>query len=55
MVDYLKNSKKSENVKRLINEALDILQSVGIPFSGKRERGLESMAMAFLAVAGVNK
>lgn len=54
-VDYLKKSKKSENTKRLINEALDILYSVGIPFSGKRERGLESMAMAFLAVAGVTK
>ena len=55
MVDYLKKSKKSENTKRLINEALDILQSVGIPFSGKRERGLERMALAFLAVAGVKK
>jgi hypothetical protein len=55
MHDYLIKSKKSDNVKRLINEALDILKSVGIPFSGKRERGLESMAMAFLAVAGVTK
>lgn len=55
MIDYLKNSKKPEQIKRLINEALDILQSVGIPFSGKRERGLESMAMAFLAVAGIKK
>lgn len=55
MHDYLPNSKKSEPVKKLINEALDILQSVGIPFIGKRERGLENMAMAFLAVAGVSK
>lgn len=55
MTDYLKNSQKSERIKRLINEALDILHSVGIPFSGKRERGLESMAMAFLAVAGIKK
>jgi hypothetical protein len=55
MIDYLKNSKKSEKNQKLINEALDILNSVGIPFSGKRERGLESMAMAFLAVAGVKK
>lgn len=53
MVDYIPNSTKSANVKRLINEALDILQSVGIPFAGKRSRGLESMAMSFLAVAGV--
>lgn len=55
MNDYLKNSKKTSYVKRLINEALDILFSVGIPFSGKRERGLESMALVFLAVAGVKK
>lgn len=55
MNDYIKKSKKSEPTKRLINEALDILESVGIPFDGKRERGLESMAMAFLAVAGVKK
>lgn len=55
MQDFLIKSKKSKNVKQLINEALDILSSVGIPFSGKRERGLESMAMAFLAVAGVTK
>lgn len=53
MNDYLKKSKKSEEIKRLINEALDILYSVGIPFSGKRERGLECMALAFLAVSGV--
>jgi len=55
MNDYLKKSKKAEKTKKLINEALDILNSVGIPFSGKRDRGLESMAMAFLAVAGVKK
>lgn len=55
MTDYLKNSKKSESTKKLINEALDILLNAGIPFSGKRERGLESMALAFLAVAGVKK
>jgi hypothetical protein len=55
MNDYLHKSSKSENIKKLINEALDILKSVGIPFSGKRERGLESMAMAFLAVAGIKK
>ncbi|HMK05104.1 MAG TPA: BsuBI/PstI family type II restriction endonuclease [Ferruginibacter sp.] len=55
MPDYIPNSKKSAEIKQLINEALDILQSVGIPFAGKRERGLESMAMAFMAVAGVTK
>lgn len=55
MIDYLTSSGKTEKTKKLINEALDILNSVGIPFSGKRDRGLESMAMAFLAVAGVKK
>jgi hypothetical protein len=55
MQDYIPNSAKSQPIKDLINQALDILQSVGIPFAGKRERGLESMAMAFLAVAGVKK
>lgn len=55
MIDYIPNSTKSDNTKKLINEALDILQSVGIPFSGKRPRGLESMAMSFLAVAGIIK
>lgn len=55
MTDYLPQSKKSEKTKKLINEALDILSSVGIPFTNKRKRGLESMAMAFLAVAGITK
>ncbi len=53
MQDYIPKSQKSAGVKTLINQALDILQSVGIPFAGKRERGLESMAMVFLAVAEV--
>ncbi len=55
MVEFIKTSKKAAHTKMLINEALDILQSVGIPFEGKSERGLECMAMAFLAVAGVIK
>lgn len=55
MHDYLTKSKKSEGIKRLLNEALDILHNVGVPFSGKTERGLENMALAFLAVAGVKK
>ncbi len=55
MKDYLPKSKKSEGIKKLINEALDILECVGIPFNSKTERGLENMAMAFLAVAGVTK
>lgn len=53
MKDYLLKSKKPQNVVRIINQALDILYSVGIPLNGKTERSLERMGMAFLAVAGV--
>jgi len=53
MKDYLTNSKKSDAIKKIINEALDILNQVGIPFDGKGSRALEKMAMAFLAVSGV--
>lgn len=54
MVDYIPKSSKSENIKRLINEALDILQSVGVPLP-TGPKGLEKMAMSFMAVAGVTK
>lgn len=55
MIDYIPKSTKSDHIKTLINEALDILQNAGIPFSGKGTRALECMAMSFLAVAGVTK
>lgn len=55
MKKFINNSAKSFEVQRLIEEALDILQAVGIPFEGKTERGLQSMAMSFLAVAGIKK
>ncbi len=55
MIDHIPNSTKNEINKRLINEALDIIDSVGIPLSGKRSRALENMAMSFLAVAGITK
>ncbi|MCG2612768.1 hypothetical protein LZZ85_00695 [Terrimonas sp. NA20] len=54
MKDYLLKSKKSPAIHKILNEALDILESVGIPFSGKSERALENMAMAFLAVVGIS-
>jgi len=54
MEDYLPKSKKAQNVKQVINEALDILFQAGIPFAGKSSRALEKMAMAFLAVSGVS-
>ncbi len=55
MKDYLPKSKKPSRLKRLLNEALEILESVGIPITELSERRLERMAMCFLAVAGVTK
>jgi hypothetical protein len=55
MKQYLSKSKKSIEVQSIINEALDILESVGIPLNKKTERGMERMAICFLAVAGVTK
>lgn len=51
---YLKNSIKSPEIIKLINEAIEILFQVGIPFENKTERVIERIAMAFLAVAGVS-
>lgn len=53
MKDYQPNSNKNENTKRLINEALDVLEAVGIPFDRKTESALERMAQCLLAVAGI--
>jgi BsuBI/PstI restriction endonuclease domain/BsuBI/PstI restriction endonuclease HTH domain len=55
MKDFIPKSKKSKSTKKVINEALDILDSVGIPVNIKTERGLEKMAVCFLAVAGVTQ
>lgn len=55
MIDYIPKSTKTPLNKKLINEALDIMESVGIPLTGKRHRALESMALSFLAVAGVTQ
>ncbi len=52
MKNYIPKSKKSKAVQVILNEALDILKSVGIPIN-KTERALEKMAVCFLAVAGV--
>ena len=54
MKNYIPKSTKSKAVQKIINEALDILESVGIPMT-KTERGLERMAVCFLAVSGVTK
>jgi len=53
MKNYITKSTKSLQVQKIINEALDILECVGIPLATKTERALERMAMSFLAVAGV--
>ena len=53
MKEYIIKSAKSRKTIKLLNEALDILESVGIPMEKKTERAKEHMAMAFLAVAGV--
>jgi type II restriction enzyme len=52
MKNYIPKSTKSKAVQNIINEALYILESVGIPMT-KTERGLERMAVCFLAVADV--
>lgn len=46
---------KDENIKKLILEAIDILQSVGLPIDDKTSRAKEMMAMAFLAVGGITR
>jgi type II restriction enzyme len=53
MKTYITKSAKSAKAQKMINEALDILESVGIPLEDKTERALERMAVCFLAVASV--
>jgi type II restriction enzyme len=55
MKKFIHKSTKSPAIQELINEALDILDSVGIPLENKTDRALERMAMCFLAVAGITK
>ncbi len=55
MNDYFPNSKKLPTLKKILNEAVEILNSVGIPLQAQTERRLERMALCFLAVAGVTR
>lgn len=55
MPDFIPRSKKSSPIKKIINDALCILNSLGIPFEGMTERRLERMGMAFLAVVDVKR
>jgi type II restriction enzyme len=50
---YITKSAKGVSVQKMINEALAILESVGIPLENKTERSMERMALCFLAVASV--
>lgn len=55
-INYKKTfNQKSEETKKLIRQALQILQCLGIPFEDVSERQKEKTAMAFLAVADVKK
>ena len=53
MKNYISKSTKSKSNQAIINEALNILESIGIPLDNKTERALERIAVCFLAVAGV--
>lgn len=55
MKTYITKSSKTATNQQLINEALYILESLGIPFEKKTEKALQSMAMCFLSVAGISK
>ncbi len=52
---FLVKSKKSPEIIKIINEAIDILESIGIPILGATERSIERMAMAFLAVGNIKQ
>lgn len=53
MKTYITKSTKSAKNQKMINQALTILESVGIPLEDKTERAIERMAVCFLAVASV--
>ena len=55
MKDHFPQGRKSSRIKRLLNEAIVILHSAGVPVNGLTERRLERMALCFLAVSGVTK
>ena len=53
LLQYITQSDKPKQLKKLINEALYILSKFGIPVEGMSKRRMERVAMAFLAVANV--
>ncbi|MBF2015504.1 MAG: hypothetical protein IGS23_09960 [Rivularia sp. T60_A2020_040] len=52
---YISKSKKRNNLQQLINEALYILDKLGIPLEGISLRCRERIGMAFLAVSNVKQ
>ncbi|MEZ5672641.1 MAG: hypothetical protein R3E08_09760, partial [Thiotrichaceae bacterium] len=50
---FLIKRKKSPHILKILNEAVEILEAVGIPMTDKTARSVERMAMALLAVANV--
>ena len=55
MKDYFLRLQKTPRLKKLLNEAVEILSSAGVPMDRLTERRLERMALCFLAVAGVTR
>jgi hypothetical protein len=52
---YIPKSDKQEPLKSLINEALYIVEKLGIPLGGLSQRRMERIAMALLAVANIKQ
>jgi hypothetical protein len=52
---YISKSSKPEQLQLLMNEALYILDKLGVPLKGISQRRIERIAMAFLAVANVQE
>ncbi|AFY54813.1 BsuBI/PstI restriction endonuclease C-terminus [Rivularia sp. PCC 7116] len=52
---YILKSKKTNSLQQLINEALYILDKLGIPLEGITLRRRERIGMAFLAVSNVKQ
>ena len=55
IIEYRTFKSKSEQVQRLIRQALHIMQALGLPIDEYTDRKKEKAAMALLAVADVKK
>jgi len=52
---FIINDNKPAKITKLLNEAIFLLSSLGVPVDGQTTRQLEKMAMVFLAVADVKR